>query len=95
MKEVEFRFDASGWWMIAAALALVLVTVFAPSCCSSSELQKQAQLSEERVSAFVALMEDAQTDRPTEQAFIKACGGMFTAMRESTGAEPLGGSNGD
>lgn len=80
-------------WAGAVVLLSGLLAL-GPGCCSS-ELQKQAQLSEERVSAFVVLMEDAQTDRPTEQAFIKACGGMFTAMRESTGAEPLGGSNGD
>ena len=74
------------------AAALLIISVIGPGCCSS-ELQKQAQLSESRAEAFVALMDAAQTDRPTEQAFIKACGGMFTAMRESVGARPLGGAD--
>jgi hypothetical protein len=92
MKEAEVSVSVTGWWMVAAAVAIVVFTLVGPGCCSS-ELQKQAQLSEERVAAFVTLMDDAQTERQDEQDFIRACGSMFTAMREATGAEPLGGSS--
>jgi hypothetical protein len=81
------------WWCIFLPLfgLFVFTLSVGPGCCSS-ELQKQAQLSEERVSAFVVLMEAAQTERQDEQDFIRACGEMFTAIREASGVEPIGGA---
>ena len=81
-----------GWVIAVFAAVLLIISVIGPGCCSS-ELQKQAQLSESRAEAFVTLMDAAQTERADEQDFIRACGEMFTAMRVSVGARPLGGAD--
>ena len=69
-------------------VGLVVGTLlFAGGCCST-EVARQAQLSEVRTTRFIELIDAAQTTREQEQDYIRACKGMFTAIREATQTEP-------